>query len=99
MSTPEANFEIAVDGSNDDDAREKAIEGLEAANECDMLAELATSDDVEETFREQALANLGHPQCYSMLERLVENGELSGDLHDRAETLLEETPEDAGAGP
>lgn len=69
MSMPEENFEIATGGSNADEDREKAIDQLGTANECDELAELARTDDLADRYRE------------------------------RAETLLEDTPDDAGVGP
>lgn len=99
MSTPETNFEKAVDGSSDDETRTQAIEDLEAANECDMLANLVENDDLEDEYREQALTSLAHPQCKPMLETLVESGDLPESYQERAEQLLQETPEDAGAGP
>lgn len=99
MSAPETNFETVVDSSSDEESREQAIEGLEAANECDMLADLVRNDDLEDRYREQALSSLGHPQCESMLETLVENDDLSDAYLERAEQLLRETPDDAGAGP
>ena len=42
---------------------------------------------------------MAHPQCKSMLQSLVESGDLPESLQDRAETLLEETPDNSGAGP
>ena len=99
MSTPEENFEIARDGSSDESERERAINELETANECDSLAELARADDLDERYREMALAGLAHPQCRSMLETIAEGGALPESLQERAETLLGETPEDSGAGP
>lgn len=99
MSTPEENLEIAADESSDRAARESAIEDLEAANECDMLAELVQTDSLEKQFREQALTSLGHPQCESMLQKLVDSGDLSDGLQEQAEELLQDTPGDSGAGP
>ncbi|NHN60300.1 MULTISPECIES: hypothetical protein [Halorussus] len=99
MSTPEQNLETAMDGSSDDEARERAIDELETANECDALADLARSADLAERYRERALEKLATPQCDSKLAELVDGGELPGSLRERAESLLEETPEDAGAGP
>lgn len=98
MSAPETNFETVVDSSSDAESRKQAIEGLEAANECDMLADLVRDDDLEDQYREQALTSLGHPQCESMLETLVENGELPESLDRQAEELLGETSDDAGRG-
>lgn len=92
-------FEIAADASNDDETREGAINSLEAANECNLLAELVRMDDLEEVYRKMALTSLAHPPCSSMLRSLVEEGELSDPYRERAENLLENTPEDSGAGP
>ena len=99
MSTPEGNFETAIDEASDPEVRETAIGELETANECDRLAELARMDDIEDRYRERAVAGMAHPQCKSMLQSLVESGDLPESLRDRAETLLEETPGDSGAGP
>lgn len=99
MSTPEQNFETAMDEESDDEAREQAINDLETANECDMLADLARSDDIAQEYREQALAGLAHPQCKSMLEELADGEKLPESLRERAESLLDETADDAGAGP
>ncbi|WP_115865741.1 hypothetical protein [Halorussus litoreus] len=99
MSTPEENFEIARDESNDRSARESAIGGLETANECDSLADLARMDDLDETLRERALAGLAHPQCKLLLRELAEGEDLPDSLRERAETLLDDTPGDTGAGP
>ena len=99
MSAPEQNVETATDSSSDREAREEAIETLEAANECDELADLALTDDLEEEYRERALTALGHPQCKTKLQQLVDGGEIPESLRSRAESLLEETPDDAGAGP
>ena len=99
MSTPEAHFEAVKDESSDDQRREEAIEGLEAANECDMLADIVRDDDIDSRFREQALNSLGHPQCKSMLETVVESEDLPESQQQRAEQLLQETPDDSGAGP
>lgn len=44
-------------------------------------------DDIEEQYREQALTGLAHPQCKSTLQTLVESGDLSESLQERAETL------------
>lgn len=99
MSTPEESFEIAVDESSERTARERAISSLETANDCDRLAELARMDDLEEQYREQAVTGLAHPQCKPMLETLVASGDLEASLRERAEALLDETPNDSGAGP
>lgn len=99
MSTPEQNFETAMDEESDDEAREQAINDLETANECDALADLAQSGDIAEEYREQALAGLAHPQCKSMLQEVADGGDLPDSLRERAESLLDEIPDDAGAGP
>jgi hypothetical protein len=99
MSTPEENFETAMDESSDAEAREAAIDHLETANDCDKLAELARMDDLEDRFRERAVAGLAHPQCKPMLQTLAEDGDLPASLREQAETLVEETPDGAGAGP
>ena len=99
MSTPPENAEIAADESSDAEERERAISELETANDCDRLAELVRRDDLDERYRERALEGLAHPQCRPRLQTLAEGGDLSESLRGRAETLLDETPEGAGAGP
>ena len=99
VSTPERSFEVAVDESRETDARMDAIDQLEAANECDRLAELVRGADVADEYRERALSGLAHPQCRSTLEALVESEEVPEAIRERAESLLEDTPESAGAGP
>ncbi|WP_276253454.1 hypothetical protein [Halomontanus rarus] len=96
MSTPEENFDIATDESSDSEARERAIGQLETANDCDRLADLARTDDLETEYRERALSGLAHPQCKPKLQTLVDDGAIDGSLRERAESLLEETPDDAG---
>ena len=95
MSATEEQFEIAADESNGDDERERAINELETANECRKLADLVRMADLDDRYREQALEGLGHPQCRSTLEPLVEDGDVPESLQDRAEALLEEMPDDA----
>ena len=99
MSTPPENAEIAADESADAEERERAIDELETANDCDKLAELVRRDDLDERYRERALEGLAHPQCRPRLQKLVDGGDLSESLRGRAETLLDDTPEGAGAGP
>ncbi|MFC6825802.1 hypothetical protein [Halopelagius fulvigenes] len=99
MATPEENHEIALDESSDREERERAIDQLEAANECDTLAELVRNDGLGDDLRKQALESLAHPQCKPMLENLVENGEVPEAFEDDGRTLLEQTPDDSGAGP
>jgi len=99
MSTPEENFEIACDESSDRAERETAIGELETANECDSLADLARMDDLDETLRERALSGMARPQCEQMLRELAEGEELPESLQKQAETLLDDTPGDTGAGP
>lgn len=45
MSTPEEIFDVAIDESNDREARERATDPLQTANDCDAL---------EESFRARA---------------------------------------------
>jgi hypothetical protein len=97
--TPEENYDTALDQSTDRATRERAIENLEAANECDMLVELVQTDGLERRYREQALSSLAQPSCRTTLETLVGETDLDESLAERAGSLLEETPEDAGAGP
>ena len=99
MSTPEENFETAIDESSEREARQQAIDTLETANECDSLAEIAAKEDIDEGIRERALESLAHPQCKARLQALVDDGELTESLEERGESLLAETPDDAGAGP
>lgn len=98
MSTPEEKFEIAVDESADGETRMAAIGELKTANDCGRLAELARMDDLEERYRERALAGLAHPQCKTKL-RSVADGDLPESLRERADELLEDAPDEAGAGP
>ncbi|MFC7138704.1 hypothetical protein ACFQMA_02495 [Halosimplex aquaticum] len=99
MSTPEENLEIALDDARESESREQAIDGLQTANECDMLAEIVRADGVESRYRELAMTKLGHPQCKATLETLHESGEIPDSLRDQAEELLGNTPDDSGAGP
>lgn len=99
MATPEEYFKTATDESRDMDARERAIDNLETANDCDRLAALVRMGDIEEQYRERALTGLAHPQCKSMLQTLVDDGDVPESLESRAENLLQETADDAGAGP
>ena len=99
MSTPEGNFETAIDDSRDRAARERAIDELQTANECDSLAELARMDDIEAEYRELAIRNLGHPQCEPTLSNIVDEGDLSDSLLELARSVLAETPDSSGAGP
>lgn len=99
MATPEESHEIALDESNDREDRKRAIGQLEAANECDMLADLVRNDSLEDDLRKLAFENLAHPQCKPVLETLVENGEVPEAFEGDGRTLLEQTPDDSGAGP
>lgn len=94
MSGIEDTFDRATDESNGADEREAAIDELEAANECDRLDDLVRMDGLDDRYRERALEGLGHPQCRSTLETLVEEGDLPESLRDRAEALFEELPDD-----
>lgn len=89
--TPQECVKLAVDSSADPADRESAIDTLEAANECDELADIVSNGDIEERFRRQALDAVGRPQCRAMLERLVEDGSLDAPLAETAEELLAET--------
>lgn len=99
MSTPEENFETAREGSSGDEERERAIDDLATANECDMLADLVRMDDLDEQYRERAVATLATPQCTETLRTLSGDEELPDALREQAERLLEQTPDDSGAGP
>lgn len=99
MTTPEESFETVVDGSREAEARTDAIEQLATANECDRLEDLVRSADLDEQYREKALTSLANPQCKSTLEQLVDHEEIPETMQDKAETLLQETADDAGAGP
>ena len=95
MSATEENFETAADASSEDEARENAIGELETANECSKLADLVRMDDIDDRYREQALEALGHPQCRSTLETLAGEEDLPESLRERAESLVEDLPEDS----
>ncbi|UPW01450.1 hypothetical protein M0R88_04935 [Halorussus gelatinilyticus] len=99
MSTPAQNYETAMDDSADDGVREAAIGELETANECDKLADIARSDDLAEEYRERSLTGLAHPQCKPVLRELAEGDNLPDSLREQADSLLDEIPDDAGAGP
>lgn len=94
--TPEENLETALDPSSERDTRMRVIENLEAANECDGLARIVREDDLDERVRERALESLAHPQCEPVLRTLLEEGQLAASFQRQAESLLEETPDDAG---
>ena len=96
MSAAEENFDTVADESSGDEDRERAISELETANECAKLADLVRMDSLDARYREQALEGLGHPQCRSTLETIVDDGDVPESLRDRAETLLEELPGDPG---
>lgn len=98
MSTPEGDFETAVDQSNDREAREGAIDELDTANECDTLADLVRLDELETEYREQALDRLASPQCRPALEPLVDDSALPDTLREQAERLLEDVPDDVEPG-
>ena len=89
--TPEECVDLAVDASADPDNRESAIHELKMANECDELAEIASNDDLEDRYREQALRSLGTRQCDTMLQRLVEEESLAPPLQETATEILRET--------
>jgi hypothetical protein len=99
MSTPEGDFETALDESADAERRERAIDELRTANECDRLADIAERDGLGERYRALALEDRAHPQCRPTLSRLVEDGGLPEALHGRAESLLSEISEGSGAEP
>ena len=96
MTETDERYDTAVDESSDAEAREQAIDDLEAANECDQLAKLVRADGLDDRYREQALASLAHPACEQTLERLLDAEDLPESLRGRAEELAQETPEDAG---
>lgn len=96
MSTPEQSLEVALDETADRERREAAIRQLHTANECDGLAAVATGDGVPDDLRRLAVEAMGGPQCEEMLEVLLEDGELSGDLEERAAELVREGAEHDG---
>lgn len=98
MSDPEKSFEIAVDQTNDRPTRTNAIDELESANECSRLAEIVQRDDLEDQYREEAVIKMASPQCKDTLESLLAAGELPDFITERAETLLQETPDHPGGG-
>ncbi|MFC6719510.1 hypothetical protein ACFQGT_14025 [Natrialbaceae archaeon GCM10025810] len=99
MSTPQENFEIALDDSSDADAREEAIGDLETANECARLEEIVRNDGLDDRMRERALEGLANPQCRPTLESVADGDDLDGSLTERAESLLEETADGTGGSP
>lgn len=92
--TPEECIELAVDASASAGDREDAIRALARANECDELADLARTDDLEERYRRRALDALATPQCDSMLRTLVDEGSLDESVRGEAERLLDGTGDD-----
>ena len=86
--TPTECVELATDESADQDEREHAIQELKNANECDELAELVRTDDLEDQYRRRALRSMGTSQCDSMLRKLVEEESLDQQLQQRAEEIL-----------
>ena len=99
MSTPAENFDFEVDESASTEDRKDAIHGLEVANECERLAELAQREDLDGQYRELAVSGLAEPQCKTKLEALLESGDLPDSLAERAESSLQETPDSTGGGP
>lgn len=86
--TPTECVELAANASADQDDRMDAIHELKLANECDELARLASTDDIDDQFRQQALRSLGTAQCDSMLRKLVEDESLQQSLQEKAKNLL-----------
>lgn len=87
--TPTECIDLATDPVAPDDARTEAIQELRNANECDELARLARSEDLEDQFRRDALRGLANPQCDSMLSELSQDEGLGEDLRERATALLD----------
>lgn len=87
--TPEECVDVARDASADPDARESAIHELKMANECDELAGLVSSDEVDDRYRREALDAIATRQCDTKLEELVEEGSLDPSLQSDAEDLLD----------
>lgn len=98
MSDPAESFDIAVDESNDREARTDAIDELESANECGKLAEIVQRDDLADEYREEAVIKMASPQCKDTLETLLDSGDLPESLAKRAETMLQDTPDHPGGG-
>lgn len=93
------NFEIAVDRSSEAEERERAIGPLETANECDSFAEIVGMGDLADRYREQALNALTQSQCEATFAHLAADDSLEASLRQRADSLLDETLDDGGAGP
>lgn len=87
--TPTECVDLATDDDAPDDARSEAIQELKHANECDELAALVRSIDLEAEFRRVALDALATPQCDSTLSDLGQDGGLEEDLRSKAAELLE----------
>jgi hypothetical protein len=88
--TPEECVDLAVDESATEERRDTAIHELEMANECDELANLVRTDDLDGRYRRRALRALATPQCDSTLQRLAEDDALDRSLREAAEELLGE---------
>lgn len=88
--TPQECVDLAVDSSAVHADRENAIDTLEAANECDELAEIVTNGDIEMDLREQALRALATPQCNATIRNVVDEDSLDSSLQRKAERRLQE---------
>lgn len=86
--TPEECVELATDASADREDREEALEALKLANECDELADLVRTEDLEDQYRQQAIHFMGTAQCDSMLQTLVDEESLEQPLQREAEEVL-----------
>ena len=88
--TPTECVDLATDRDAPADARTEAIQELKRANECDELAVMVRSDDLEEQFRLESLHALATPQCDSTLSKLGGDEALDEDLRAKASELLED---------
>ena len=64
------------------------------ANECDELAKIVLNEDIEKSYRKQALRAIGTPQCDTTLDRLVEDESLEPSLQETAQELLQTMEDD-----
>lgn len=92
--TPQECVDLANDSAASRADREEAIDALEAANECDELADVVTNEDIDADLRGVALRALAGPQCDTTLRTVVEEGSLESPLQEEAESLLADQNDD-----
>lgn len=89
MSSPEQDFQIAVDATPARGEREDAIDRLADAGACDKLAVLVQLGGLDGPLRRRALNGLDRAGCTDVLGTLVEKGGLEASLRSDAEEMID----------